>query len=53
MENGKRRAPDDQGILIELQSVKRVRHELIEFEPNDKKRDNQLMETEVCFINLG
>lgn len=45
MENGKRRA-DDEGILIEYNNpVKRVRHELIEFEPNGK--DGAVMEIQV------
>ena len=52
MENGKRRA-EDEGILIEYnQPQKRVRHELVEFEPNDK--DGVVMEVEVsieCVMN--
>ena len=44
MENGKRRA-EDEGILIEYNPQKRVRHELIEFEPNGK--DGAVMEIEV------
>lgn len=45
MENGKRRA-EDEGILIEYNNPqKRVRHELVEFEPGDK--DGAVMEFEV------
>ena len=51
MENGKRRA-DDEGILIEYNPQKRVRHELIEFEPNGK--DGAVMEIEVSPVeSLG
>lgn len=49
MENGKRRA-EDEGILIEYNNPqKRVRHELIEFEPSDK--DGAVMEIEVSAEN--
>ena len=47
MENGKRRA-EDEGVLIEFNPQKRVRHELIEFEPNDK--DGAVMEVEVSVL---
>lgn len=45
MQNGKRRVSENEdGILVELSS-KRVRHELVAFENQEK--DGQLMEVEV------
>lgn len=50
MENGiKRRMSDDEGILIEFNNPqKRVRHEMVEYEHNDK--NGTIMEVEVSLI---
>lgn len=46
MDNGFKRSLEDEGTLIDLQSAKRKKYELVEFENGDKN-DNQLMEVEV------